>query len=121
MPTLFAVYNLKKDSMKPDYDKYLKDTKVPGIRGAPWCSSFHTWKIDQPLAPAHSEPSGPLPDKSPYMYVAKIEVSDLTRCNIHNGTRSRITKSSHLFFHSLNMRIKSSIICFTILVMFISH
>ena len=34
MPTLFAVYNLKKDSMKLDYDKYLKATKVPGIRGA---------------------------------------------------------------------------------------
>ena len=77
MPTLFAVYNLKKGSMKEDYDKYLKETKVPGVRGASWCSSFHTWKIDKVLAPAHSEPEGELPDKSPYVYVAKIEVSDL--------------------------------------------
>ena len=77
MPTLFAVYNLKKDSMKEDYDKYLKATKVPGVRGAPWCTSFHTWRIDKVLAPAHSEPERELPEKSPYMYVAKIEVSDL--------------------------------------------
>jgi hypothetical protein len=86
MPTLFAVYNLKNDSMKPNYDKYLKETKVPAIRGAPWCTEFNTWKIDKALAPAHSEPAGPLPDKSPYLYVAKIEVSDLDAMIAFMGT-----------------------------------
>jgi len=77
MPTLFAVYNLKEKGMAEAYDKYLKETKIPGIRGAPWCSAFHTWKIDKVLAPAVSEPKGELPSESPYMYVAKIEVADL--------------------------------------------
>ena len=35
MPTLFAVYNLKKDQKSEDYDNYLIKTKIPGIRGAP--------------------------------------------------------------------------------------
>jgi len=77
MPTLFAVYNLKESKMSEEYDKYLTKTKIPGIRGAPWCTAFHTWKIDKVLAPAVSEPEGELPSESPYMYVAKIEVSDL--------------------------------------------
>ncbi|GAG07548.1 unnamed protein product, partial [marine sediment metagenome] len=46
MPTLFAVYNLKGKEMAEEYDKYLVKTKIPGIRGAPWCTAFHTWKID---------------------------------------------------------------------------
>jgi hypothetical protein len=66
------------DKLKADeYDQYLINTKVPGIRGAPWCTSFNTWKIDKVLAPAVSEPEGEMPSESPYMYVAKIEVSDL--------------------------------------------
>ena len=77
MPTLFAVYNLKSDQKDTDYDEYLINTKVPGIRGAPWCSAFNTWKIDNVLAPAVSEPQGDLPSESPYQYIAKIEVSDL--------------------------------------------
>jgi len=77
MPTLFAVYNLKKKGMAGDYEKYLVETKIPGIRGAPWCSAFHTWRIDNVLAPAVSEPEGELPSEPPYTYVAKIEVSDL--------------------------------------------
>jgi hypothetical protein len=77
MPTVFAVYNLKKKDMDKDYEKYLVETKIPGVRGAPWCTAFHTWKIDRVLAPAVSEPEGKLPSESPYMYVAKIEVSDL--------------------------------------------
>jgi hypothetical protein len=72
--------------MKSDYDKYLKETKVPGIRGAPWCSEFNSWKIKKVLAPAHSEPEGPLPEESPYMYVAKIEVSDLDAMVAFMGT-----------------------------------
>lgn len=86
MPTLFAVYNLKKKEMAEDYDKYLKATKIPGVRGAPWCTAFHTWKIDQVLAPAVSEPEGELPVESPYMYVAKIEVSDLNAMVAFLGT-----------------------------------
>jgi len=77
MPTLFAVYNLKGKHMAEEYDKYLMNTKIPGIRGAPWCTAFHTWRIDKVLAPAVSAPEGELPSESPYMYVAKIEVSDL--------------------------------------------
>ena len=56
---------------------YLINTKIPGIRGAAWCTEFNTWKIDKVLASAVSEPEGELPSESPYMYVAKIEVSDL--------------------------------------------
>jgi len=77
MLTLFAVYNLKQKKMKKEFDKYLTKTKIPGIRGAPWCTAFHTWKIDKVLAPAVSEPERDLPSESPYMYAAKIEVSDL--------------------------------------------
>ncbi len=77
MPTLFCVYNLKNDANADAYDQYLKSTKIPGIRGAPWCTEFNTWKIEKVLAPAVAEPEGELPVKSPYQYVAKIEVSDL--------------------------------------------
>jgi hypothetical protein len=63
--------------MAEEFDKYLTNTKIPGIGGAPWCTAFNTWKIDKVLAPAVSEPEGELPSESPYMYVAKIEVSDL--------------------------------------------
>jgi hypothetical protein len=77
MPTLFAVYNIKDKQLAEEYDKYLKNTKIPGMRGAPWCTAFTTWKIDKVLAPAVSEPEGELPSESPYMYVAKIEISDL--------------------------------------------
>jgi hypothetical protein len=77
MPTLFAVYDLIDKQRGDDYDNYLINTKIPGIRGAPWCAEFSTWRIDQVLAPAVSEPGQELPSESPYMYVAKIEVSDL--------------------------------------------
>ena len=77
MPTLFAVYNLKDKDNADEYDKYLANTKIPGIRSAPWCTAFNTWKIDKVLAPAVSEPEGELPSEPPHMYVAKIEVSDL--------------------------------------------
>ena len=77
MPTLFAVYILKDNQTLEEYDKYLSETKIPGIRSAPWCTGFNTWKIDSVLAPAVSEPEGDLPVESPYSYIAKIEVSDL--------------------------------------------
>ncbi len=77
MPTLFAVYNLMDKDKADEYDQYLTNTKIPGIRGAPWCTEFNTWRIDQVLAPAVSEPEGGLPSEPPHMYVAKIEVSDL--------------------------------------------
>ena len=77
MTTLFCTYNLKPGQSADDYDKYLSETKIPGIRGAPWCAEFNTWRIDKVLAPAVSEPEGELPTESPYAYVAKMEVSDL--------------------------------------------
>ena len=77
MPTLFAVYNLKSHQTTEDYDKYLVETKIPGVRGAPWCTEFNTWKVDKVLGPAVSEPEGELPSEVPYQYIAKIEVSDL--------------------------------------------
>jgi len=77
MVTLFCIYNLINKQQAEEYDKYLKATKIPGIRAAPWCSAFNTWKIEKVLAPAVAEPEGDLPSESPYMYVAKMEVSDL--------------------------------------------
>jgi hypothetical protein len=77
MPTLFAVYNLQAGQSSTEYDRYLIDQKTPGIRSAPWCSAFSTWKIDRVLGPAVAEPRGELPAEPPYLYVAKIEVSDL--------------------------------------------
>ncbi len=77
MPTLFAVYNLKDNQNDGEYDNYLIETKIPGIRAAPWCTDFNTWKIDKVLGPAVSAPEGELPAEPPYSYVAKIEVSDL--------------------------------------------
>ena len=77
MPTLFAVYNLKENQKNGEYDDYLIETKLPGIRCAPFCTDFKTWKIDKVLGPAVSAPKGELPAESPYSYVAKIEVSDL--------------------------------------------
>lgn len=77
MPTLFAVYNLKDNQDTGVYDKYLIETKIPGINGAPWCTDFKTWKVDQILGPAVSDPQGELPVKLPYQYLAKIEVPDL--------------------------------------------
>ena len=88
MPILFAVYNLKTKKMCEDYENYLKATKIPGIRGAPWCTAFNTWKIDQVLAPAVSEPEGDLPEAPPYTYVAKIEVSDLDAMVSFLGTQA---------------------------------
>ena len=86
MPTLFAIYNLKEKQKVEEYDKYLTNTKIPGIRGAPWCTAFNTWRIDKVLAPAVSELEGELPSESPYMYVAKIEVSDLNAMVSFLGT-----------------------------------
>jgi len=77
MTTLFCIYNLKPGQSSDEYDKYLQETKIPGIRGAPWCAAFDTWRIDKVLAPAVSEPEGELPKESPYAYVAKLEVTDL--------------------------------------------
>jgi hypothetical protein len=77
MATVFAVYNLKKDKRPEEYNDYLTKTKIPGIRGAPWCTDFKTWKLDKVLGPAVSEPEGTLPTQPPYCYVAKIEVADL--------------------------------------------
>ncbi len=77
MPTIFAVYKLKKNQNTEEYDNYLRKTKIPGIRGAPWCTDFKTWKVDKVLGPAVAEPVGDMPAESPYHYVAKIEVSDL--------------------------------------------
>ena len=77
MVTLFCVYNLIDKQMAEEYDKYLKNTKIPGIRGAPWCMEFNTWKIKKVLASAVSKPKGELPTESPYMYIAKMDVSDL--------------------------------------------
>jgi hypothetical protein len=72
--------------MAEEYDKYLAKTKIPGIRGAPWCDEFNTWKIDKVLIPAVSEPEGELPSESPYLYVAKFEVSDLDAMMSFLGT-----------------------------------
>ena len=77
MTTLICLYNLIPGQNRDDYDKYVSETKIPGIRGAPWCAEFNTWKVEKVLAPAVSEPKGELPAEPPYAYVSKIEVTDL--------------------------------------------
>ena len=77
MPTLFAVYNLKENQKTEEYDNYLRETKIPGVRGAPWRTDFRTWKIDKVLGSAVTEPQGELPVEPPYRYIAKFEISDL--------------------------------------------
>jgi hypothetical protein len=77
MPTLFCVYNLQENQKTEEYDKYLVDTKIPGIRGATWCEDFRTWKVEKVLGPAVAEPVGDLPAVPPYSYIAKMEVSDM--------------------------------------------
>jgi len=89
MPTLFAVYNLKKGKKAEEYDDYLTKTKIPGMRGESWfINDFKTWKIDKVLAHAVSDPEGKLPTESPYQYVAKIEVSDLKAMMTFLGTEA---------------------------------
>lgn len=77
MDTLFCVYNLKPGQTPEGYEEYLRKTKIPGVRSAPWCEEFNTWRIDRVLSPAVSEPEGELPKEPPYTFIAKIEVSDL--------------------------------------------
>ncbi len=90
MTTLFAVYKLKGNQNTDDYDNYLVETKIPGVRGAPWCTDFKTWKIDKVLGPAVAEPEGELPAEPSYQYVAKIEVSDLDAMLSFLGTDAGI-------------------------------
>ena len=73
----FCCIQSKREPKNEEYDNYLIKTKLPGVRGAPWCTDFKTWKIDKVLGPAVSEPEGELPADPPYLYMAKIEVSDL--------------------------------------------
>jgi len=87
MPTLFAVYSLKKGKMPDEYENYLTKTKIPILRGESWIiKDFRTWKIDKVLASAVSEPEGKLPGDPPYQYVAKIEVPDLNALMNYFGT-----------------------------------
>ena len=89
MPTLFGVYNLKEGKKPEEYDSYLTKTKIPALRGESWfIKDFKTWKIDKVLVPAVSEPEGKLPTEPPYLYVAKIEVSDLNAMMSFLGTES---------------------------------
>ncbi len=88
MTTLFAVYKLKADQLSEKYDNYLIETKIPGVRGASWCADFKTWKIDKVLGPAVAEPIGDLPADPPYLYIAKIEVSDLDSMLEFMGTEA---------------------------------
>ena len=41
MPTLFAVYNLKENQKNGEYDNYLIETKIPGLRGAAFITDFN--------------------------------------------------------------------------------
>ncbi len=77
MPTIFVVYNLKKEIKAEEYDDYLAKTKIPAMRESWFIKDFKTWKIDKVLAPVVSESEGKLPKEPPYQYVAKFEVVDL--------------------------------------------
>jgi hypothetical protein len=96
MPTLFAIYNLKKGKKPEEYENYLTKTKIPALRGESWfIKDFKTWKIDKVFASVVSEPEGKLPADPPYQYVAKIEVSDLNAMEKFLGTGGgkQLTKS----------------------------
>ena len=88
MPTLFAVYNLMEKDKAVEFDQYLPNTKIPGIRGAPWCTEFNTWRIDKVLAPAVSEPEGELPSEPPHGFVDAMffepvsEEDDFNSCTL---------------------------------------
>ena len=87
MPTLFAVYSLKKGKTPEEYENYLTKTKIPALRGKSYfIKDFKTWKIDKVFASAVSETGGKLPGDLPYQYVAKIEVSDLNAIMEFFGT-----------------------------------
>jgi hypothetical protein len=89
MPTIFAVYNLRKGAKPEEYDNYLTKTKIPGLRGQSWfIKDFKTWRIDKVLASAVSEPEGKLPAESPYQYIAKFDISDLNAMMSFLGTES---------------------------------
>ncbi len=89
MPTIFAVYNLKKGKKAEEYDDYLIKTKIPGMRGESWfIRDFKTWKIDKVFAPVVSEPEGKLPAEPPYQYIAKIEIVDLNTVVSFLGTEA---------------------------------
>ena len=94
MATIFAVYNLKENQRTDEYDNYLIKTKIPGIGGAPQCADFKTWKIDKVLGPAVSEPEGELPAEPPYLYLAKIEVSErqMSCGGIHFGSINEVLR-----------------------------
>ncbi len=96
MPTL-SVYDLKDKQMADEYDKYLNKTKIPVVRGAPWSTAIHTWRIDTVLAAAVSGPEGELPSEPPYMYFTKIEVSDLDAMVSFLGTDARAQTRSTKF------------------------
>jgi len=102
MPTLFAVYNLKKGKKAEEYDDYLTKTKIPAMQGESWfINDFKTWKIDKVLASAVSEPEGKLPTEPPYQYVAKIEVSDLCHGKVSwNRRRQAICKILERIYRS---------------------
>ncbi len=100
MPTIFAVYNVKKGKKAEEYEDYLTKAKIPGMQGESWfINDFKTWKIDKVLAPAVSDPEGKLPTEPPYQYVAKIEVSDLKAMMNFLGTEAgkKFVKSWSLY------------------------
>ena len=76
--------------MTDEYDKHHANTKIPGFRGGPWYTAFHTWRIDTVFVAAVSGPEGEFPSESPYMYVAKIEVSDLDAMVSFLGTDAEV-------------------------------
>jgi hypothetical protein len=106
MPTLFAVYNLKKGKKPEEYDNFLTKTKIPTMRGESWfIKDFKTWKIDKVVASMVSEPEGKLPAEPPYQYVAKIEVSDLNAMMSFLGTEGgkQLTKSWSVYIDPIAM------------------
>lgn len=70
MATIFIVYNAKDAKSADDYEKYLKEKKVPFVRSQPFVKSYDIYRMDKVLAP-------PGVSNLPYQFVAKLEISDL--------------------------------------------
>ena len=70
MATIFIVYNAKDAKSADDYEKYLREKKVPLVRSQPFVESYDIYRMDNVLSP-------PGVASLPYQFVAKLEISDL--------------------------------------------
>ena len=69
MPTICVIYSAKDAKNADDYEKYLKQKKIPLLRSQPMIKSWNVYRIDAVLEPAGTQP--------PYQFVGIGEVSSI--------------------------------------------